>query len=657
MIRTFLLFAMFSLFCTKAVAQLRTARVFTDHAVLQREKPIPVWGWAKPGEAIRAVLNGQAAAARADTAGRWQVSFAPMPAGGPYDLIIQGERDTLTLRDILLGEVWLCSGQSNMEWPVRLSANAAAEIRAARYPLIRHLKIDRAMAFEPQSDLPEGSSVWQVCSPATAGDFTAVGYFFARELQQKLGGVPIGLVNSTWGGAQVESWISREAMLGFDEFRDYAQKLPGNWEQADVMLRRQLLRHTLGSSDRLPSPSDEAAYTRPNYDYSKWANGYAPGSWDWQGIWAYRGRGYMVRTVELPADFAARPARLFLGETDQPFEVFWNGNLLEKGYRKAVISVKVPDSVLLAGNNTLLIRLGVPSGTEWWEMGLHGNGNDLYLEVDGDKIPLNGDGWKLMPAWATAHRFAHLQNNLGTILYNAMVHPLVPLAMRGALWYQGESNAVRADQYLRSFPLLINDWRQKWGEAFPFLFVQLSSYGRDQSSNDGSLWAELREAQSMTEIQLPATGMAITTDVGDPGDIHPTNKQDVGKRLAASALNVAYQQKAPRSPRFKNMVLEKNAALLTVDFAESGLMAQDKFGYVRGFEMAGDDQIFHYAQAQILNGNQIRVFHPDGKKPVAVRYAWSDAPVEANVFNHAGFPLDPFRTDDWKKRTAGVKFE
>jgi len=366
MIRTFLLFAMFSLFCTKAVAQLRTARVFTDHAVLQREKPIPVWGWAKPGEAIRAVLNGQAAAARADTAGRWQVSFAPMPAGGPYDLIIQGERDTLTLRDILLGEVWLCSGQSNMEWPVRLSANAAAEIRAARYPLIRHLKIDRAMAFEPQSDLPEGSSVWQVCSPATAGDFTAVGYFFARELQQKLGGVPIGLVNSTWGGAQVESWISREAMLGFDEFRDYAQKLPGNWEQADVMLRRQLLRHTLGSSDRLPSPSDEAAYTRPNYDYSKWANGYAPGSWDWQGIWAYRGRGYMVRTVELPADFAARPARLFLGETDQPFEVFWNGNLLEKGYRKAVISVKVPDSVLLAGNNTLLIRLGVPSGTEWW---------------------------------------------------------------------------------------------------------------------------------------------------------------------------------------------------------------------------------------------------------------------------------------------------
>jgi sialate O-acetylesterase len=655
MIRSFCLLALFFLHQATGRAQLRTARVFTDHAVLQRDKPLPVWGWATPGESLRAELNGQALKTRADTAGRWQVTFAPMPAGGPYQLIVKGKRDSIVLRDLLVGEVWLCSGQSNMEWPLRLSANATAEIRAARHPQIRHLKVNTGTAFEPQSDLPDDNGSWEVCSPKTAAEFSAVAYFFALELREKLGDVPIGLLNSTWGGSQVESWISREAMLGTDEFRGYAEAMPRDWAAADAALRGRMLRYTLGADAE--NPADESAYTRPGYDPSKWADGHAPGAWDWQGIWAYRGQGYMARSVEIPADLAGYPADLFLAECDQPLEVFWNGKLIEKSHRKGVVSLKIPEKILIEGKNTLLLRLHEPSAGEWWEMGLRGSGKDLYLEVEGEKIRLDGEGWKLMPAWSAPHRFAHLQNNLGTILYNAMIHPLRPLALRGALWYQGESNAGRAEQYRRSFPLLISDWRQKWGYSFPFLLVQLSSYGRNQSSNEGSNWAELREAQALAESQLPDVGLAVTTDIGEADDIHPRNKKDVGKRLAASALRIAYQQGAARSPRFRSIVLEEKSALLAVDFAGEGLFAKDKFGYLRGFEVAGEDHVFHYAQAQIVASDQIRVFHPEGKTPAAVRYAWSDAPTDANVFNRAGMPLAPFRTDDWPMRTRGVKFE
>jgi sialate O-acetylesterase len=290
-------------------------------------------------------------------------------------------------------------------------------------------------------------------------------------------------------------------------------------------------------------------------------------------------------------------------------------------------------------------------------MGLHGNNSDLHLDLAGEKISLAGDGWRLMPAWSEPFHFEHLCNNLGTTLYNAMIHPLAPYPLRGALWYQGESNAVRAHQYRASFPAMIQDWRRLWQDEFPFLFVQLSSYGRNQSSNEGSLWAELREAQTLT-LQLPYTRMAVTTDIGNADDIHPTNKQDVGKRLALNALDLVYGQTGPaRSPAFRSVTWEAASAVITFDDTADGLVAKDKFGYVRGFEIAGEDKVFRYAQAQIVNGNQIVVFHPEGKKPVSVRYAWADAPTDANVFNSANLPLGTFRTDDWPGNTVGKKFE
>ncbi len=276
------------------------------------------------------------------------------------------------------------------------------------------------------------------------------------------------------------------------------------------------------------------------------------------------------------------------------------------------------------------------------------------------KINLAND-WKLMPSFAEKHEYAHLMNNVGTTIYNAMIVPLIPFGIRGALWYQGESNAGRSYQYRQAFPLMINDWRKAWSldgkpDDFSFYWVQLSSYGANQDSNKGSGWAELREAQNMT-LSLPKTGMAVTTDIGNPKDIHPTNKQDVAKRLAANALKFDYAQNVVySSPLYKNALFEDNKAIINFDHVAGGLLAKNKYGYLKGFEIAGEDKVFYFSKAEIV-GNTVVVSHPKVTKPVAVRYAWADAPEEANLFNLEGFPASPFRTDDWPGITAKTKFE
>lgn len=293
---------------------------------------------------------------------------------------------------------------------------------------------------------------------------------------------------------------------------------------------------------------------------------------------------------------------------------------------------------------------------EWFGLGLMGASSDLFVSTETQRVSLAGNDWKLMPAFAEPHVFAHSSNNVGTAIYNAMIAPLIPYAVRGVLWYQGETNAGRAYQYRQAFPLMIEDWRQQWNDTIPFYFVQLSAFGPYQNSNEGSNWAELREAQTMT-LRLPNTGMAVTTDIGDPKDIHPTNKQDVGKRLAAIALKSVYGQAViPAGPMYKSVVFNNEEAILSFDFVGSGLTVKDKFGYLKGFEIAADDRVFYYAKAEI-QGEKVVVKHPKGLKPISVRYAWANAPEDANLFNLEGFPACPFRTDDWVGVTAKAKFE
>jgi sialate O-acetylesterase len=643
------------IFVLSLQAEVKLPRIFTDHAVFQRQKPIPVWGWAKPGETVTVGIGTKKLAVKADKQGKWQVALSAMEAGGPYSLIVQSKANTIELKDILIGEVWLCSGQSNMEWKVNGAKEAWKEKSSANYPSIRHFQVEKGLAFEPQNDLPSGN--WEVCTPESVGNFTAVGYFFAREVFEKTK-VPVGLIHSSWGGSQVEGWISREGYEKSLELQACLKNMPKNWKEADSVSDRKLKVQLFGTPDPKITKEKEENYRSPGTDYSKWWNGSAPGAWDWQGIWAFRGQGYAMCIVNVPKEIIAQETFIGLGVNDSFMKVYINGTEAWGGDQPGKHIFAVPPLTWKAGRNILLLKFGPVKNPEGFGMGLAGSPDDLYVKSKdlAVTIPLSGPIWKLMPSFAEYHTYAHLMNNVGITLYNAMIHPLTRYAIRGVLWYQGEANTGRAYQYRTTFPELISDWRSKWGEEIPFYFVQLSSYGPNQSSNEGSDWAELREAQTMT-LKLPKTGMAVTTDIGNANDIHPTNKQDVGKRLAAIALNELYGVKMPHmNPMFESLHIQGNQAILTFRNTGSGLKAEDKFGYVRGFEIAGADKKFRYAQAQI-SGNRIIVFHPEVSEPAAVRYAWSNAPVDANVFSSDGLPLSPFRTDDWPGITVGKKFE
>jgi sialate O-acetylesterase len=639
---------------TTIFGQLKLARLFSDHVVLQRQKPIPVWGWANPNENVNVSLGSQNKTARANADGKWTVIFAPIEAtNAPLELKVAAKSGNLTVKDILIGEVWLCSGQSNMEWTVKQSDNFAAEKKDAHYPQIRHFFVEHNVEIEPQTDFKTGE--WKTSSAETDGDFTAIGFFFARDVYKKLK-IPVGLIHSSWGGSQIEGWISKEAMLASDELKDYAKNLPKNWTEADAMLERNLKKITLGSANANPSLADEKKYLEANYDFSRWHSGSPLGQWDWRGIWAWRGNGFMARKVAIPPGFITQETTLGLAESYSYNEVYINGKMIFSGITKGKREIIVPKNAWRAGENSLMIKMNKTIEPEWFGLGFQGSAEDVFVAANNEKILLANEDWKLMPSFAEPHEYAHSSNNVGTTIYNGMIAPMVPFALRGVLWYQGETNAGRSYQYRKTFPLMIEDWRKKWNNDFYFYFVQLSSFGANQSSNTGSGWAELREAQTIA-LSLPKTGMAVTIDVGNPNDIHPTNKQDVGKRLAANALKQTYGQNIPfTSPLFDSVKFENGKAIVSFKFADGGLTVKDKFGYVRGFEIAGADKKFYYARAEIA-GDKVSVYSENVKNPAAVRYAWSDAPVDANLYNAAGFPASPFRSDDWQGVTTGNKFQ
>ena len=633
-------------------AQLKLARLFSDHVVLQRQKPIPVWGWATAKDKIMVTLAGQTQTAITDANGKWALKFNPLEAGGPHVMFVSDKSNSLKINDILIGEVWLCSGQSNMEWSVKQADNYLKEKKNANFPQIRHFYVEHEVTMTPEIDLKSGE--WKVASEETVGDFTAVGFFFAREIYKKLN-IPVGLLHASWGGSQVEGWISKEGMATSDELKIYAQNLPNNWTDADAMQDKKL-RKQLFKTDFIPTLEDEKKYVVEGYDFSKWHNGGSPlGQWDWKGIWSFRGNGFMARNVEFSAGMASKETVLGLGIQDAQNEIYVNGKLVSEGIIKGVRKITIPANTWKAGNNALVVKSGKMIDPAWYGLGLMGTNEDLFLSAESEKISLV-DGWRLMPSFADKHEYVHSSNNIGTTIYNGMIAPIVPFAIHGTLWYQGETNAARAYQYRQSFPLMINDWRKKWNDDFSFYFVQLSIYGGYQNSNQGSNWAELREAQTMT-LSLPKTGMAVTTDVGNPNDIHPTNKQDVGHRLAIIALKKDYGQDIVfSSPMYENVAFGANNATISFKNVGGGLMVKDKFGYLKGFEIAGEDKVFHYAKAEIT-GDKVVVIHPKNQKPVAVRYAWADSPIDANLFNVEGLPANSFRTDDWEGVTMKIKFE
>lgn len=632
-------------------AQVRLPRLISDGMVVRRNKPVVIWGWSAPREKVSIDFHGQQRKITADKGGRWRVEFASEAAGGPYQLTVKG-KNTIVVNDILIGEVWVCSGQSNMEWPLHSAAHAREEIEAAKYPQIRQFLVQKAVSAKPEEDVKGGE--WKSCSPSTAGEFTAVGYFFARALYEKIN-VPIGLINSSWGGTHSETWTSRAAFASSPEFKEMIADMPVlDLEQLSKQKQEEQVAKLKAKNIVVPA-KDVDQWKQPAFDVGHWNSMDLPALWEQEGLADFDGVVWFRKTISLDAPDAVGSAELSLGPIDDSDETYVNGVRVGEtlGRYNEDRLYRLTPGTLKAGDNVIAIRVEDTGGGG----GVYGKREQLFLKTSTGKVVSLGGPWHYSVE-KIAGSAAVGPNSYPTLLFNAMIQPLLPARIAGVIWYQGESNAGRAYQYRTAFPLMINDWRQHWKQDdFPFYFVQLASFNAaNGTSHTGSTWAELREAQTLT-LALPHTGMAVTTDIGEAHDIHPRNKQDVGKRLAALALKNDYGQAIVASgPTFSGMKVEGNRVRISFNDIGSGLMVKDKYGYLKGFEVAGDDQKFYYAKAS-LEGNEVVVACDQVKAPVAVRFAWADNPEDANLFNREGFPAVPFRSDSWEGITTKAKFK
>lgn len=494
-------------------ADVRVPALFGDHMVLQRDQANPIWGWADEGEVVTISIASQRHTARTKSDGRWKVKLDSLPAGGPHTLQILG-KNSLSFEDVLVGEVWVCSGQSNMQWAVNSSNDADLEKLTAKFPQIRHITVPLIGTQEPQLNF-KGN--WQHCTPESIGDFSAVGYFFGRQLHQTLD-VPIGLIDNAWGGSSAEAWVRRDLLEADDRYN----ALISRWEK-----------------------------TESTYNHEEAVAKYEVALEDWKKT------SDKAKLENRPAPRRPRAPRNPLGNQHRP------GNL-----------------------------------------------------------------------------------------YNGVLYPIIGYGIRGAIWYQGESNASRAYQYRELFPLMIQNWRDEWKQGdFPFYWVQLADFRDEKSDPADSDWAELREAQTLSLDRLLHTGQAVITDLGEAHDIHPRNKQDVGKRMARLALAQDYGLDiVAKSPRYDSMSHEGNKIVLTFKDVGGGLDTFDIRTPI-GFTIAGEDKEFAQATAKIIGKNTIEVWSDSIESPAAVRYAWSDNPI-CNVQNREGLPLTPFRTDEWPGVTS-----
>jgi sialate O-acetylesterase len=649
-ILTFFVFILFLPFL--GTAQLTLASIFGDHMVLQRNRPILFWGFNSPETIVKIKFADQEMEVKTNEKGRWEVSFPARNIGSPLALSVSDKDEVIQVSDILMGEVWLCSGQSNMQWKLERSLNSLEEIKSANNSNIRHIEIPKVLSFTPNSDFE--SKGWKLANAEEVGKFTAVGYYFAKKLESDLK-VPIGLIHSSWGGTHVETWLSKSGMSESSLFKNYAEEMPLSWIEDSIFWEIKMITLFHGNPDFDINNIDYKSFLAPEFNAENWMSKDPTGQWDWKGISSFRGNAYIFRKINVEKSQINQLASFRFGQNRSVFKLYVNGKQVQHSFFGDNIQFLIPPNTFKEGENSLLIHFGENNSVTKGYMGFDGAKQDFSLDFSSTKIPLMDQEWKIHPDWSAKRRYEKWMNNQGTLCYNGMISPLVGFPIAGVIWYQGESNAIRANEYATSFPLMIQDWRNKWKDEFPFIFAQLSSYGPFNDSNSGSPWAELREAQLKT-LTLPKTGMAVITDVGDPNDIHPLNKKDVGIRMALSAEKIAYNKDIVYSgPLFEKMVQAKNKAILTFKHIGSGLIAKDKYGYLKGFEVASSDGVFYFAKA-IIVADKVEVYHPKGLNTVMVRYGWSDAPVEANLFNMDGLPASPFRTDNLPSKTALSRF-
>jgi sialate O-acetylesterase len=636
---------LFLLLTTIAKAQVVLPKVFSDHMVLQRGMAIPVWGTAPAGSVITADLAGVRMKTTTNKNGQWILRFPSMAAGGPYKLSVYSEDNparATKYSDILIGDVWLASGQSNMEWQVQQSQDPKTEIAQANFPNIRFLFVGHEKKLTPQTDIASGE--WKICDTTNVKQFSAVAYYFARRIHQDQQ-VPIGVIQSTWGGTPVESWTSREMLLSSPITRPAAlanDTLTQNHfvkDSLNVIRFWQIVLHPQANADKvIPSP---------DYDDSGWADVNMPRVIKDFGIGPYEGIVWLRKKVLLPETFRGKDLTLNLGHPEMNYSLYFNGQEICKNVWNANPThyYTVPAHLVKSGENTISIRMAML----WGGGGLNPPHNEIYITDDASKLSLTGK-WlykkDLEPAIPEIRNYHYYPE----LLFNAMINPIIPYGIKGFLWYQGEANVSAANDYRKLFPMLITDWRQRWNQGdLPFLFVQLANFKASKTEPSESDWAELREAQTFT-LSQPNTGMACTIDIGDADNIHPSNKQEVGRRLALIANKMVYQQHdlIASGPLYIGNKIKGNR--VRIRFANTGSALTTKYGKeVKGFAIAGADKKFYWAKA-VIEGTEVVVYSDQVINPKAVRYAWADNP-ECNLVNSQGLPAVPFRTDDWKGTT------
>ena len=612
--------------------------IFSDNMVLQRNSKIPVWGFASPHEKVSVSFKNQTKSTVADQNGNWKVNLDQEKEGGPFTLTIKGNNE-IVFKNVLVGDVWLCSGQSNMEWALSSSEGYKEELNQKEFPLIRHIKIERKINSLPQNNLAK--TEWNVANASTIGDFSAVAYFFAKKMYHERQ-VPIGIINSSWGGTVIEAWIPKNAF----EQSPYFKEMIANMPQIDIesLQQKNFEAKTAFFEKKLNAKIadfNQEQFLSADYNASALKDLYVPKAWEQQGFEGLDGVAWVRKTIVLSDEDLAGNAVLYLGKIDDEDLTYFNGKLVGQMKQWSDDRIyTIPKEILKKGENIIAVKVNDTGGGG----GLWNNDDEVKLVTAQKSIPLAGN-WK----FAVEKIYAAInQNEFPSLIYNAMIHPIEDFRISGMLWYQGESNAERAYEYNQSFPLLINSWRQKFGENLPFYFVQLATFNTKGDSNEGCDWCEVRDAQLNT-TKMKNTGMVVTTDVGNPNDIHPRNKKTVGERLANLALNNGL-----KSPIYQKSTVKGNK--ITISFNTKEKLISKNNEILKGFEIAGNDQKFYPAKAEIKK-NKIVVTCEKVSNPVAVRYGWKGDDSEINLFTEKGLPVAPFRTDSFKLSTENKKYQ
>jgi len=641
-------------------AKVKLPAIFTNNMVLQQLSNVPFWGEASPNKTVKITTswNKKEYKTVTDKYGKWKTTVSTPVYGGPFFIeITDGSR--LKLENVLIGEVWVCSGQSNMEMPVAgwgKIMNYKQEIAAANYPNIRLFQVVKNTSTKPLDDLSVATSGWVTCSPETVSEFSAIGYLFGKNLFDNKN-IPIGLINTSWGGTIAEAWTSGSSLKTMPDFTsrvlDMEKIIPSNidpekkYDQELATWQIQVEKADKGFV------GGKALWAAKDLDESDWKSMNIPNLWEDKELPGFDGVVWLRKTIEIPADWQNKKLTLSLDMIDDNDITFINGVEVGRteGYN-LTRTYSIPAALVKSGKTVITVRVLDNTGGG----GIYGNPAKINLNLSSEKgIQLAGS-WLFKIGFNLSEIQSAPKNwndpNRPTVLFNAMINPIVPFTIKGTIWYQGESNADKAYQYRELFPLMIKDWRKQWNINFPFYFVQLANYTKVLDKPGESDWAELREAQLQT-LNLENTGMVVTIDIGEAKDIHPKNKQEVARRLSLIARADAYGEEIPFSgPLYNSYVIEGNSIRIKFNYTDKGLKTKDG-ETLKGFAIAGLDHKFQWADARI-DGNDVIVSCKGIEDPIAVRYAWAENPV-CNLCNGADLPASPFRTDDWQGITFGKK--